>query len=251
LCRRYAQRLTISVLLAKVSPPPSLSGLQFHNVVGGLFLAFNSQFKIDDFIEVGTAQGFVHRVSLRYTTVVTPEGTQMFVPNSFFLYKPMVNFSQRPKRAIDIRVRVSPATAVSTLRDCVAKFETMLQSLHMGLTSHEENQSDLRHGEKWERFFFVAMEDLFEIRVYSYTDELDDRKYAMICSEVWLALMEIMEELGVEVLNDLSGSEEETAMRGSAAYTTGRNLPQQDELEAPIANEMNVLIGANGARTAL
>jgi hypothetical protein len=79
----------------------------------------------------------VHGVSLRYSTVITPEGTQMFVPNNFFLRKLMVNFSQRPKRAIDLRVRVSPATAISALRDCVANLETILQSLHMGHTSYE------------------------------------------------------------------------------------------------------------------
>ncbi|KAJ0410673.1 hypothetical protein ATCC90586_003742 [Pythium insidiosum] len=171
----------------------------FHNVVGGLFLAFNTQFKIDDFINVGDAQGFVHRVSLRYTTIVTMDGTTVFVPNSFFLYKPMVNFSQRPKRDIDIRFRVSPATPVGTLRQCLLRLEAMLHSLHMGLTSHEENQSDLRHGEKWERFCYVAMEDLFEIHVFSYTDELDERKYSMIRSEVWLAIMEIIEELNIEI----------------------------------------------------
>ncbi|RLN48095.1 hypothetical protein BBJ29_006290 [Phytophthora kernoviae] len=174
----------------------------FHNVVGGLFLAFNSQFKIDDFIRVGDAEGFVHRVSLRYTTVVSLEGTTLYVPNSFFLYKPMINFSQRPKRDVDLHVRVSRATPVETLRQALRRLESMLQSLHVGLTSHEESQSDLRHGEKWERFYFVAMEELYTIRVYSYTEELDARKYAMLKSEVWLAVTEIMEELGIRILSN-------------------------------------------------
>ena len=174
----------------------------FHNVVGGLFLAFNSQFKIDDFVRVGDAEGFVHRVSLRYTTMVSLEGTTLYVPNSFFLYKPMINFSQRPKRDVDLYVRVLRDTSVETLRQALCRLEGMLQSLHVGLTSHEENQSDLRHGEKWERFFFVAMEELFTIRVYSYTEELDARKYAMLKSEVWLAVTEIMEELGIHMLSN-------------------------------------------------
>ncbi|KAI9905190.1 hypothetical protein PsorP6_013757 [Peronosclerospora sorghi] len=174
----------------------------FHNVVGGLFLAFNSQFKIDDFIRVGDAEGFVHRVSLRYTTVVSLEGTTLYVPNSFFLYKPMINFSQRPKRDVDLHVRVSRNTNVETLREALYRLENMLQSLHVGLTSHEENQLDLRHGEKWERFFFVAMEELYTIRVYTYTEELDARKYAMLKSEVWLAVTEILEDLGIRVVSN-------------------------------------------------
>lgn len=229
-------------------------------MVGGLFLAFNSQFKIDDFIEVGDAKGFVHRVSLRYTTVVSMDGTKLYVPNSFFLYKPMVNFTQRPKQDIDIHVRVATSTPVDKLRTCITKLEVMLQSLHVALTSHEENQSDLRHGEKWERFFFVAMEELYQIRVYSYTEELDSRKYAMIKSEVWLAVMEIMEELGIDVL-----SQQQQEHNGAAGDSLQHKNPfaesphtrrSPDNDEAPFASEMNAVIGvqaspAGGNRTQL
>lgn len=225
---------------------------QFHNVVGGLFLAFNSQFKIDDFIQVGDAKGFVHRVSLRYTTVVSMDGTKLYVPNSFFLYKPMVNFTQRPKQDIDIHVRVASTTSVDTLRACVSKLESMLQSLHVALTSHEENQSDLRHGEKWERFFFVAMEELYQIRVYSYTEELDARKYAMIKSEVWLAVMEIMEELGIHVLSqrehDAAPSDSQSKASRTAHANPFAESPHSRHavIEAPFAAEMNAVIGAQG-----
>lgn len=237
--------------------------VQFHNVVGGLFLAFNSQFKIDDFIQVGDAKGFVHRVSLRYTTVVSMDGTKLYVPNSFFLYKPMVNFTQRPKQDIDIHVRVATSTPVDKLRACITKLEVMLQSLHVALTSHEENQSDLRHGEKWERFFFVAMEELYQIRVYSYTEELDSRKYAMIKSEVWLAVMEIMEELGIDVLSQQQqeqpqqdGADSDSLQHRNPFAESPHTRRNPDNIEAPFASEMNTVIGvhassAGGNRTHL
>ncbi|CAI5727935.1 unnamed protein product [Peronospora effusa] len=218
----------------------------FHNVVGGLFLAFNSQFKIDDFICVGDAEGFVHRVSLRYTTVVSLDGTTLYVPNSFFLYKPMINFSQRPKRDVDLHVRVSRGTAVETLRQALRRLESMLQSLHVDLTSHEENQSDLRHGEKWERFFFVAMEELYTIRVYSYTEELDARKYAMLKSEVWLAVTEIMEEMGIRVLSnddqDNPFAESPHVMKHSSSHTS--SLPDDSSLRDPFTSEIGAVVGA-------
>ncbi|ETI56496.1 hypothetical protein F441_00922 [Phytophthora nicotianae CJ01A1] len=218
----------------------------FHNVVGGLFLAFNSQFKIDDFIRVGDAEGFVHRVSLRYTTVVSLEGTTLYVPNSFFLYKPMINFSQRPKRDVDLHVRVSRATPVETLRQALRRLESMLQSLHVGLTSHEENQSDLRHGEKWERFFFVAMEELYTIRVYSYTEELDARKYAMLKSEVWLAVTEIMEELGIRVLSnddpDHPFAESPHFFKRSSSNTSSH--ADDSSVGDPFTSEIGAVVGA-------
>uniref|UniRef100_A0AAV1TCF1 Mechanosensitive ion channel MscS domain-containing protein n=1 Tax=Peronospora matthiolae TaxID=2874970 RepID=A0AAV1TCF1_9STRA len=217
----------------------------FHNVVGGLFLAFNSQFKIDDFVRVGDAEGFVHRVSLRYTTVVSLEGTTLYVPNSFFLYKPMINFSQRPKRDVDLRVRVSRGTSVETLRQALCRLESMLQSLHVGLTSHEENQSDLRRGEKWERFFFVAMEELYTIRIYSYTEELDARKYAMLKSEVWLALTEIMEELGIRVLSndDSDHSFAEPLHYCKRSSGNARSYPDDTGVRDPFTSEIGAIIG--------
>ncbi|RLN72264.1 hypothetical protein BBJ28_00013855 [Nothophytophthora sp. Chile5] len=216
----------------------------FHNVVGGLFLAFNAQFKIDDFIRVGDAEGFVHRVSLRYTTVVSLEGTTLYVPNSFFLYKPMVNFSQRPKRDVDLHVRVSRSTPVETLREALHRLEGMLQSLHVGLTSHEENQSDLRHGEKWERFFFVAMEELYTIRVYSYTEELDARKYAMLKSEVWLAVTEIMEELGVQVLSN-GGDQDNPFAEAPHDFKRSNSIKDEDGGGGdPFTAEIGAIVGA-------
>ncbi|DBA03871.1 TPA: hypothetical protein N0F65_004561 [Lagenidium giganteum] len=216
----------------------------FHNVVGGLFLAFNSQFKIDDFIQVGTAQGFVHRVSLRYTTMVTMEGTKAYVPNSFFLFKPMINFTQRPKRDVDIRITVASTTSVERLRECMQRLEEMLQSLHVGLTSHEDSKSDLRHGEKWDRFCFVAMEELYQIRVYSYTEEIDARKHAMIKSEVWLAVMEIMEDMSIEVID------EEPVATNKRLDSSSNH---RDQHPSPFTREMSVIVGAEsaGARTML
>lgn len=192
---------------------------------------------------MGKAEGFVHRVSLRYTTVVSLDGTTLYVPNSFFLYKPMINFSQRPKRDIDIRVRVSHSTSVPALRECLEHLEKMLQSLHVGLTSHEESLADLRHGDKWPRFFFVAMEELFEIRVYSYSEELDSRKFAMIKSEVWLAVMEIMEELGIEVLSD------STSDQGRKSDDENDSVPTLAASGAepdPFTSQMSSLTGAIG-----
>lgn len=200
---------------------------------------------------MGDAKGFVHRVSLRYTTVVSMDGTKLYVPNSFFLYKPMVNFTQRPKQDIDIHVRVATTTPADKLRACIKKLEVMLQSLHVALTSHEENQSDLRHGEKWERFAFVAMEELYQIRVYSYTEELEARKYAMIKSEVWLAVMEVMEELGIDVVSQHQRQDGEVHVN-----PFGESPHNRREIESPFASEMNAVIGAHsgggaGARTQL
>ncbi|ETV91619.1 hypothetical protein H310_13869 [Aphanomyces invadans] len=164
-----------------------------HNAVGGLYLVLNAPFRVDEFIQVGQVQGHVQRVALRFTVVLGLDRTKIFVPNSYFLYKPMVNFSQRPKRQIALDIHVHPHTSVAVLETLVRDLHVMLQSRHMGLTSHDDYNGPADKA----KFCFVTMDALYSIRLYTYTDELDAKKHAMIRSEVWLAAMEIMEDLGV------------------------------------------------------
>ncbi|KAF0694948.1 Aste57867_14203 [Aphanomyces stellatus] len=194
-----------------------------HNAVGGLFLVLNAPFRIDEFIQVGAIKGNVHRVALRYTVVTALDNTKIFVPNSYFLYKPMVNYSQRPKRQLQLDICVHPSTPVELLESLMQDLEIMLQSRHMGLTSHEDSSDK-------SKFFFVTMEAIFTIRLYTYTDELDAQKHAMIKSEVWLAAMEIMEDLGIHMQEDNGGNVHKT--------------PDLLEDDAPYATEFGLVTGS-------
>ncbi|OQR81112.1 Small Conductance Mechanosensitive Ion Channel (MscS) Family [Achlya hypogyna] len=164
-----------------------------HNAVGGLYLVLNAPFKVDQFIHIGNVKGHVNRVALRYTVVIASDSTKVFVPNSYFLYKPMVNYSQAPKRQLQLDIDVDPRTSVALLQRLMTDLETMLLSRHMGLTSHEDYNGE----DKTDPLYFVTMEQLFHVRLYTFTDELDAKKHALIKSEVWLAAMEIMDDLGI------------------------------------------------------
>ena len=163
-------------------------------------MVFHAPFKVDDFIEIGHVKGTVQRVALRYTELATLDGTTTYVPNNFFLCKPMVNFSQRPKRQLEIFIELVSTTPVERIRQFLKETETMLQTLHTGLTSHQLSAVDFKDGNATEpkRFFFVTMDELYKVRIYSFTEELDPKKHAMIKSEVWLAVAEIMEDLEIE-----------------------------------------------------
>ncbi|RHY05404.1 hypothetical protein DYB36_006566 [Aphanomyces astaci] len=103
----------------------------------------------------------------------------------------------RPKRQVTLDIHVHPHTSVALLETLLHELHVMLQSRHMGLTSHEDYSGPADNEAK---FFFVTMEALYCVRLYTYTDELDAKKHAMIKSEVWLAAMEILEELGIQVV---------------------------------------------------
>ncbi|OQR91198.1 Small Conductance Mechanosensitive Ion Channel (MscS) Family [Thraustotheca clavata] len=162
-----------------------------HNAVGGMYLVLNAPFKVDQFIQIGNVKGHVNRVALRYTVIIAPDSTKVFVPNSYFLYKPMVNYSQAPKRQLQIDIDVDPHTSVALLEKLMHDLEIMLTSRHMSLTSHDD------YIDKSKQMYFVTMEQLYCIRLYSFTDELDEKKHALIKSEVWLAAMEIMDDLQI------------------------------------------------------
>lgn len=169
--------------------------------MGGIYLVFHSPFKVGEFVEIEKVQGTVRRVALRYTVLVTMEGTTTYIPNNFFLRKPMVNFSQRPTRKIEIIIQLQPDTPVHKIRKFISELQDMLQTLHIGLTSHRvhtvDNFSATQNDDDGSSTFFVAMDELFKVRIYTFTQEMDPKHHALIKSEVWIAVVEIMEDLAI------------------------------------------------------
>lgn len=63
------------------------------NFLAGIILAFKSPFKLDDLIEVNNIVGFVRDISIRETLIKTPDGKDVFLPNSIILKNPLHNYT--------------------------------------------------------------------------------------------------------------------------------------------------------------
>jgi small-conductance mechanosensitive channel len=63
------------------------------NFLSGLLILFERPIAVGDFVEVGSLQGTVRRISLRATEVVTLDQISIIVPNSEFLESQVVNWS--------------------------------------------------------------------------------------------------------------------------------------------------------------
>lgn len=63
------------------------------NFLAGIILAFKSPFKLDDLIEVNGIIGHVKDISIRETLVKTPDGKDVFLPNSIILKNPLYNYT--------------------------------------------------------------------------------------------------------------------------------------------------------------
>lgn len=77
------------------------------NFVSGILISINKVIHIGDFIEADGKQGEVIATSLRTTTLITPQGQHVLIPNSAIFENTMTNFSVSGKRRVDIACGVA------------------------------------------------------------------------------------------------------------------------------------------------
>ena len=101
------------------------------NLAGGMVLLVTKPFNLGDYVEVDGTAGTVSAVSMAYTTLITPENKQIFIPNSQMASTKIINYSALGKRRIDlkftasydapvVRVRAAIEEAISTLPQVLA-----------------------------------------------------------------------------------------------------------------------------------
>lgn len=77
------------------------------NFVSGVFIIFNKPYKVGDIIQSGDYVGNVTAIKLRTTTVTTFQGLEVMVPNRFLFTEVITNFTNTPKRRVDLAVGVT------------------------------------------------------------------------------------------------------------------------------------------------
>lgn len=96
------------------------------NLAGGMVLLVTKPFTLGDYVEVDGISGTISAVSMAYTTFITPENKQIFIPNSQMAATKIINYSALGRRRIDlkftasydapvVRVRAAIEEAISTL----------------------------------------------------------------------------------------------------------------------------------------
>lgn len=86
-------------------------GFAFRNIVenylAGVLLSIRHPFSIGDFIEVGSHQGSVVRLTTRDTVLMTPQGSHLRIPNSIIITSVLTNFTSNPLSSFDFTLGVS------------------------------------------------------------------------------------------------------------------------------------------------
>lgn len=84
----------------------SLQG-SLSNFAGGLLIIIFKPFKVGDVIEVLGHAGTVESISILYTTIVTDRQQVVTLPNSSALNNPVINYSIKDTRRVDINIAFS------------------------------------------------------------------------------------------------------------------------------------------------
>lgn len=76
------------------------------NFISGVIMAFHKTINVGDLIEVGDTFGTVERINLRSTSIRTPQGPSVMIPNQDLLQSHVKNYNSQYTRRVDIAVGV-------------------------------------------------------------------------------------------------------------------------------------------------
>ena len=124
------------------------------NVMAGFSLLFTKYFDVDDYVDIGGVGGTVMRIGLSACKLKTPDGKDIYVPNSNIISQNIINYSKEPFRRVDITIG-TPYT------ESVDKVKSALQSI---IDSTPEVQKDREIFLKLTNFGESAIE--YTIRVW-------------------------------------------------------------------------------------
>ncbi len=102
---------TVKTLLAGAGIIGLALGFAFQdiasNFIAGVILSLRHPFGVNDWIKSGDYYGKVQRLNLRNAILETPQGQIVYMPNKTVFESPLVNYSKKKSRRIDLSVGIS------------------------------------------------------------------------------------------------------------------------------------------------
>jgi small conductance mechanosensitive channel len=89
------------------------------NLAGGLVLLVTKPFVVGDFVEADGVSGTVANLALAYTTFVTPDNKEIFVPNSQLSAAKIVNYNTLGRRRMDLKFTASYDAPTAQVRAAI------------------------------------------------------------------------------------------------------------------------------------
>jgi small-conductance mechanosensitive channel len=152
------------------------------NLASGVLLVLQRPFRAGDYVDVGGQAGKVERIDLLRTVLITIDNREITIPNALVMNQPIVNFSARDERRLDLPVSIDygadPLRALTVIRATLDAHPRVLRD-------HEP--------QLLVRAFAASGVDL-AVRPWVKTDEV-----LVAQSEILAAIKQALEREGIEI----------------------------------------------------
>lgn len=160
------------------------------NFLGGLILAFNRPFSLDDTIQIRDFTGHVKALNFRTTHIKTFDEKDVFLPNSIVVKEPVTNFTR------DGQIRLDFVVGIAYEDDITEAISLIFKTIQPTATMIKEKEP------------FSVVEELatstVNIRTYFWADTLDYKKGVLeIKSEIIRLVKEVLMEEGFSLPSDI------------------------------------------------
>ena len=97
-------------------------GLQnsLSNVAGGILILFSRPLKVGDFVEIAGITGTVESIAILQTKLRRPDGTSVFIPNGKISDAVVLNYSEDPRRRLDLKFSICYDADAAKAKDLIA-----------------------------------------------------------------------------------------------------------------------------------
>ena len=89
------------------------------NLAGGLVLLVTKPFVVGDYVEADGVSGTIAAVDMSYTTFVTPDNKEIFVPNSQLSATKITNYNRLGRRRMDVTLTASYDAPTAQVRAAI------------------------------------------------------------------------------------------------------------------------------------
>ena len=89
------------------------------NLAGGIMILVSKPFEVGDYVEADGVGGTIAAVDLSYTTFVTVDNKEIFVPNSQLSAAKIVNYSALGRRRVELTVNASYDAPTQTVKEAI------------------------------------------------------------------------------------------------------------------------------------
>ena len=121
LCNAFGINVTSLIALLSVAGLAVSLALQntLSNLAGGIMVLLSKPFEVGDFVESEGITGTVAGVDLAYTTIVTVDNKEVFVPNSHISAAKIINYNRLGKRRVDLNFTASYDAPTATVKKAI------------------------------------------------------------------------------------------------------------------------------------